>query len=1059
MNYTNTTINSVGKKERETQNRVIQIFQNELGYEYLGNWAEREENSNVETELLKKWLLQRYDENLTNKAIYEFTKAVNDQSKSLYDVNKAVYALLRYGVTVQPKIGQNKQTVWLIDWKNPLANHFAIAEEVTIKGIHKKRPDIVLYVNGIALGVLELKRSTVSISEGIRQNLDNQKHMFIKPFFSTIQYVMAGNDTQGLVYGTIGTQEKYFLQWKEITEETGKEFPHLLEITKPIREKTAKYGYLLDKNIIEVLNKERFLEFIHDFVVYDGGEKKLCRHNQYFGVKSAQDFIKRKEGGIIWHTQGSGKSLTMVWLSKWIREYNPNARVLIITDREELDDQIEKVYIGVQEDIYRTKSGKDLLEKLNDTMPGLMCSLIHKFGGKDKGEEATEADIEKYIQNLRSNIPINFKAKGDIYVFVDECHRTQSGKLHKAMKEFLPDALFIGFTGTPLLKSDKQTSLEVFGRYIHTYKFNEAVADKVVLDLRYEARDVEQKITSHEKIDQWFELKTKGLTDHAKAELKKRWGTIKKVFSSKSRLEKIVMDIMLDMEQKERLKNGKGNAILVADSIYNACRYYKIFQEAGLKKCAIVSSYVPTYQDIKGEETGEGETEKLQQFEIYRRMLADYFNEPEEEAIKKVEQFEAEVKEKFVKQPAQMKLLIVVNKLLTGFDAPPATYLYLDKKLQDHGLFQAVCRVNRLDGEDKEYGYIIDYRDLFKSLEKAFYDYTSEAFSGYDKQDIEGLLKNRLQAGKEQLDNALEAIKALVEPVEPPKGTLEYIHYFCGSNTQNPDELKDTEPRRVALYKLTTALIRAYANIADEMNEAGYTEKEIEKIKADIKHFENVRKEIQLASGDSNNNLKLYEPAMRQLIDSYIGAEESRILANFDDLSLVELLLEKGVEAINAMPEGIRRNREAIAETIENNLRKVIIEESLTNPAYYEKMSVLLDELIKKRKEETIAYENYLNEIIALSGKVKKPNTNHDYPPSINTVAKRALFDNLKQNEKLAIELDHKIITTKKDGWRDNIQKSKAIKNAIAEVLKSYGIEDDSEVLRIFDLVKNQKDY
>lgn len=1049
-------MSNVGQLERATQNRVVMLLHNELQYEYLGHWEDRDNNSNVEEGLLRAWLTKRYDENLADKAIYELTKTAGDQSKSLYDVNKEVYALLRYGVSVQPEIGQNKKTVWLIDWKNPQANHFAYAEEVTIKGMHKKRPDIVLYVNGIALGVLELKRSTVSISEGIRQNLDNQKHLFIRPFFNTIQYVLAGNDTEGLAYGAIETKEKYFLKWKEVAEETGKEFPHLLEITQPIREKAAKCDYPLDRNIIELLNKERFIEIIHDFVVYDRGQKKFCRPNQYFGIKSAQDFIRRKEGGIIWHTQGSGKSLTMVWLTKWVREFNDNARVLIITDREELDEQIEKVYKGVQEDIYRTQSGRDLLQKLNDTSPWLMCALIHKFGGKDKGEEATDADVEKYLLELRSSVPTDFKAKGDIYVFVDECHRTQSGKLHDAMKQFVPDALFIGFTGTPLLKSDKQTSLEVFGRYIHTYKFNEAVADKVVLDLRYEARDIEQNIKSPDRIDEWFDLKTRGLTDFAKAELKQRWGTLKKVFSSKSRLEKIVLDIVLDMEKKERLQNGRGNALLVSDSIYNACRYYELFQQAGLKNCAIVTSFVPNANDIKGE--GDNYTEKLQRFEIYQKMLSAYFNEAPEEALKKVEQFETEVKKKFVEEPAQMKLLIVVNKLLTGFDAPSATYLYIDKKLRDHGLFQAVCRVNRLDGDDKDYGYIIDYMDLFKSLEQAFNDYTTEAFSGYEKSDIDGLLKNRLKAGKERLEEALEAIKALVEPVEPPKGTMEHIRYFCGSNTANPDKLKDTEQRRVALYSLTVALIRAYANIADEMKEAGYTEKEKEAIKTDIGHFEKVRKEIQLASGDYID-LKQYEPAMRHLIDSYIGAEESRVLANFDDMSLVEMLIQEPQVAYEKLPKSISGNPEAMAEVIENNLRKVIIEESPTNPIYYEKMSVLLDELIKMRKEATLEYEKYLNEIIALSGKVKKPNTTTDYPTTINTAAKRALFDNLGRNEAVANELDYKILTTKKDGWRDNIQKSKAVRNAITEVLRAYGVEDDNQVHRIFDLVKNQRDY
>lgn len=1056
-------MSSIAKLERVTQDRVIELFRDELGYRYLGNWELRDKNSNVEEEILRSWLSKKYHETLIGKAIYEFTKVSRNQSKSLYDVNKEVYSLLRYGVTVQPDIGKNKETVYLIDWQNPLNNDFAIAEEVTIHGTgsgsgkgHTKRPDLVLYVNGIALGVIELKRSTVSISEGIRQNLDNQMHLFIKSFFTTIQYVMAGNDLEGLAYGAIDTKEKYFLHWKEIQEDANKDQPHLLAITESIRNKTAKKPLKLDKNIIEILNKERFIELIYNFIVYDRGIKKLCRPNQYYGIKSAQDFIKRKEGGIIWHTQGSGKSLTMVWLTKWIREFNPNARVLVITDREELDEQIEKVYNGVQEQVYRSKSGRDLLEKLNDPSPWLLCSLIHKFGGKNKEGDVSDEDIEKYLQELKQSIPTNFKAKGELYVFVDECHRTQSGKLHSAMKQFIPDALFIGFTGTPLLKSDKRTSMEIFGRYIHTYKFNEAVMDKVVLDLRYEARDIEQNISSMEGIDEWFELKTRGLSDLAKAELKQRWGTIKKVFSSKSRLEKIVLDILLDMARKERLQNGRGNAILVSDSIYNACRYYELFLNAGFKNCAIVTSFVPNINDIKGE--GGNLTEKLQRYEIYRKMLSHYFNEDPDTAINKVETFESEVKSKFVNEPAQMKLLIVVNKLLTGFDAPSATYLYIDKKLKDHGLFQAVCRVNRLDGDDKDYGYIIDYMDLFKSLEKAFHDYTSEALGGYDKSDIDGLLQNRLEKGKENLDDCLEAIRALIEPVEPPKDTLDFIHYFCGDDTKNPELLKETEPRRVSLYKLTISLIRAYANIADEMKEAGYTEKESLAIKEEVKYFENLRKEIQLASGD-HADLKQFEPAMRHLIDSYLGAEESRLLANFDDLSLVELLIHKGKDALKSVPKSIQKNEEAMAEVIENNLRKVIIEESPANPMYYEKMSILLDEIIQNRKKKSFAYEKYLKEIIALSHKVKNVNTDKGYPQSMNSSAKRALYDNLNQNEDLANDLDDKILSTKKDDWRDNIQKTRAVTNAIAGVLRDYGIEGDEEIQRILGLVKNQKEY
>ncbi len=983
----------VGALERITQNRIVQLFRQQLGYHYLGKWSDRANNSNIETHLLSTFLRdkQGYSNSLITKALYELNKVAGDQSKSLYDINKEVYSLLRYGVKVREEVGENTQTVWLINWKNPQENNFAIAEEVTVKGENTKRPDIVLYVNGIALGVLELKRSTISVSEGIRQNLDNQKPIFIKSFFTTMQLIMAGNDTEGLRYATIETPEKYYLTWKEASN-----------IENP-----------LDRQLLQLCQKERFLELIHDFIVFDRSIKKICRQNQYFGVKAAQTYIYRREGGIIWHSQGSGKSLTMVWLAKWLQENITNSRVLIITDRDELDGQIEDDFKGVNENIYRTKSGKDLIDKLNDTKPWLICSLIHKFGKKDK------PDYNDYIAELKSSIPKDFRAKGDIYVFVDECHRTQSGKLHEAMKELLPNALLIGFTGTPLLKKDKQNSINVFGSYIHTYKFNEAVSDKVVLDLCYEARNVDQYITSQTKIDRWFEAKTKSLTEYAKTELKKRWGTMQKVLSSKSRLDKIVADIILDFGTKDRLQNGRGNAMLVCGSIYEACKYYELFQNAGLTKCAIVTSYDGTLQSIKGESTGEDEpTEKLRQYEIYQKMLNG----------KTPEKFEDEVKQKFIESPAQMKLLIVVDKLLTGFDAPCATYLYIDKSMRDHGLFQAVCRVNRLDGDDKEYGYIIDYKDLFKSLEKSVNDYTCEAFEDYDKDDVNGLLGDRLEKGSECLENARESIKALCEPV-PSQDTHAYIRYFCGSNTDNSDIIQENQQQRIALYKYTAALVRAYANLSSDMIEAGYTPAEIEIIKQEVKHYEQVRALVKLASGDYID-LKTYEPAMRHLIDSYIGAQESETISAFDDMTLIELIVQRGTDAIEALPKGIKQNKEAVAETIENNLRKVIIDRQPTNPKYFESMSALLDELIQARKAAAQDYKAYLQKIVELSKQVTQLGRASHYPQSLNSPAKRALYDNLNQNEELSLAIDDAIRRTKKDEWRGNKIKEREVKNA-----------------------------
>lgn len=1011
-----TSFNNVWQIERETQNRCVDRLQHNLWYTYLGDWTDRPNNSNIEVELLRAFLEKWYPDILVNKAIDEFMKMANDESKSLYDRNKEVYRMLRYGIKVREEIGENKQTVWLIDRTNPTINHFAFAQEVTITGKHDKRPDIVLYVNGIALGVLELKRSKISVSEGIRQNLDNQKKDFIWHFFSTIQLVMAGNDTQGIRYGTIETPEKYYLERKE----------------------QSQLDHPLHKHLIQLCQPERFLELLHDFVIFDAGTKKLCRHNQYFWVKASQEYLRKREWGIIRHTQWSGKSLTMVWLAKWIRENIANSRVVIITDREELDEQIEKVFTWVEEEIYRTKSGKDLISKLNEGTPWLIWSLVHKFGNKESDDENDE-----FIKELQHSLTKDFKAKGDLYVFVDECHRTQSGKLHDAMKLILPNAVFVWFTGTPLLKKDKQKSIEIFGRYIHTYKFDEAVRDEVVLDLRYEARDIDQKISSQDKIDQWFEAKTRGLTDYAKVQLKKKRWTMQTVLSSQSRLEKIVSDILLDMETKDRLQSGRGNAMLVAGSIYEACKYYELFTKSWFKKCAIITSYNASISSIKGETTGDNDaTENIYKYDIYQQMIGD----------QTVEEFELETKRKFIKEPGQMKLLIVVDKLLTGFDAPPATYLYIDKSMRDHGLFQAICRVNRLDGEDKEYGYIVDYKDLFGKVEHAIGDYTSDAFDSFDAEDVQWLLSDRLEKAKERLENARETIKALCEPVAQPRDTISYIRYFCG-DSDNREEILENTKQRDMLYKETVSLIRAFANIVNEMQDVGYSKDEVEMIRKEVEYYMNIRDEIKVASGDYID-LKAYEPAMRHLIDTYINAEESRMITTFDDKTILQLMIDKWMDFVHDMPKWIASQEDALAETIENNLRKLIIDEQDINPKYYEKMSILLDELIKDRKSRAIAYEEYLKKVIDLAKQAKEPQNTSSYPSSLNTPAKRALYDNLDSQEELAIALDKAIVQGKKADWRWHFIKEKEVLN----IIKQF-ISDPEKLKEIFELVKNQKDY
>ena len=1042
--------NTVGQTETHTQERVITFFQKTLGYSYLGNWHARQDNSNVEKDLLTDWLKSRqYDDEIITKVLYELNKAsALGSNRSLIDANREVYELLRYGVNVQPSTGEHHITIKIIDWEHPFSNDFGIAEEVTLKGEHTKRPDLVLYINGIAIGVLELKRSIVSVSEGIRQNLTNQREDFIERFFATVQLVMAGSETQGLRYSTIKTPEKYWLHWKETdAHPDAGDNPLLRELS-------------------QLCNKTRMLDILHNFIVFDGNTKKICRHNQFFGVKAAQARIKSREGGIIWHTQGSGKSLTMVWLAKSTLETIPNARVLIITDRTELDEQIEKVFNGVNENIKRTQSGTHLLQVLATSAERLICSLVHKFGRSDAIED-TDADTDEYddyVDDLERHLPDGFQPRGEFFVFVDECHRTQSGKLHKAMKTLLPNAMLIGFTGTPLLKSDKQRSIETFGTYIHTYKYDEAVEDSVVLDLRYEARDIDQNLASQEAIDQWFERKTSGLTDTAKARLRQRWITMQNVLSSRERLGKIVADIVLDMTERDRLKNGRGNAMLVADSIFSACRFFQLFEETPLKgKCAIVTSYRPSADTVAREETGEGLTDRQTEYYVYRQMLAQHFDEPENTAMHKADRFEREVKELFIKKPEKMKLLIVVDKLLTGFDAPPATYLYIDKNMQDHGLFQAICRVNRLDGEDKEFGYIVDYKDLFRSLEQAITDYTGEAFENFDPEDVQGLLKDRLQKARERLEETREAVKALCEPVQPPRDSAAYIRYFCGQDAGNLEPIKTNAPKREKLYKFTAAFVRAYANLANEMTEAGYTQAEAQEIKEEVRHYDNVSQEIKLASGDYVD-LKAYEPDMRHLIDTYIRAEDSETLSTLGDLPLVELIVQNGAEALDQLPEGIRNNPTAMQATIANNLRRLIVDRSAVNPRYYEEISHLLDEIIRERRRGAMDYREYLSQIEGLSSQITEPENQAEYPSSINTGPLQAFFNNLNdlpegRRAAAALAIDAAIRDNRQDDWRDNRFKRMQVRQAIARVITEAFSDEDLDPDTLLELAVNQIEY
>lgn len=1022
-------MSKIGEAERKAQNRVIDLLCGDksgtrggLGWRYLGDWQKREGNANIEPSALRPWLEARgYAPEVITQAITRLEREARMEGTKLFDANQSFYDMLRYGVAIAPGPGEAPVTVRFVDWGDAGANDLGVAEEVSIKGrdakAWNKRPDLVLYVNGIALGVVELKKSTVGVGEGIRQTLDNQRPEFIRHFFTTVQITFAGNDSEGLRYAPIKTPQPYWLAWKEESEITGP----------------------LDRDVTQMMAPSRFLELIHDFTLFDSGIKKIARPNQYFAVKAAQDRVGAHQGGIIWQTQGSGKSLIMVMLARWIREALPDARILIVTDRKELDGQNQDVFGNTGDKVRRARSGNDLMAALSDPTDRVVCSLVHKFG---KREETELAEMISEIQASQIGAPV-----GDFYVFIDEAHRTQSGKLARAMRQVLPSAMFIGFTGTPLLRSDKETSLETFGPYIgKPYRFDEAVEDGVVLDLRYEARDIDQRITAPGKIDAWFEAKTKGLTPVAKATLKQRWGTLQRVLSSRSRLDQIANDIILDMEMKPRLKAGMGNAMLVAGSIPEACKFFEIFSKSGsvlADKCAIVTSYKRAAPEITGEETGMGETEKQYVHRVYTDLLGDTSEEDyEEEALRL-----------FKKEPGRMKLLIVVSRLLTGFDAPTATYIYIDKQMRDHGLFQAICRVNRLDGDDKDFGYIVDYKDLFRNIESAVDDYTSEAFDAFDKEDVEGLITDRAEQADQDLRTARDAWLGLMDGVEQPKSDDEIYAYF--SSPQGIDQDPDSEEkarRRQALYKISGRFARAYANIAAEPEGSAFNDLELDEIRREVEQAIGIRDAVRLHSGDAVD-MKLFEPAMRHLIDNYIRADDSEVISHLDDISLIDLVESKGADAVNDLPAMSKRKRDNVAEAIENNVRKLIIEETPVNPRFYEKMSELLTDLIRQRRDEAIAYAEYLERIAALVRDAKAGHGN-EYPGTIDSAGRKALYDNLEGDEAMALEVDKAVRETAPFGWRGNAMKERKVRRCLEQIL-----DDPETVERIFEILKNQSEY
>ena len=993
----------VANEMSTSQRPAIEVLQ-KLGYKYISEEENKKLRNYILTDVIFKDILAKKLNEINSYEYkgekYKFSastigQAIKDLNEDLVtgliSTNEKIYDLLTLGKSYQENMVDGTKRsfdIKYIDFEHPENNDFYVTEEFSVLRMNGKdyaRPDIVLFVNGIPLAVIECKDASVPIIQAISQNIRNQKPDYIPQLFKFIQIVMAANKNE-TKYATCGTPDKFWSTWNEQYVEKQNE---LLDKTVIGRQVTKQ-----DRDIISLFEKERFLELIKDFIIFEAGTKKICRYQQYFAVKAMLERIKHdKKGGVVWHTQGSGKSITMVYITKKLMEDKEiqNPQVVIVTDRVDLDKQIHKTFNRIGVEAARATTGNNLTELIKNEKIRVITTVVNKF------ETVVKSGVTVDAPNT--------------FILVDEGHRTQYGEINRRMQEVFKGAIYISFTGTPIMKRDRNI-FDKFGGLIHKYSLDDALKDKAIVPLIYEGKMVDQEV-SKEAIDMRLDMLTRNLTEEQKTDVMKKWSRFEKVASSEQRLELIAWDIAKNYN--ETLKGTGFNAMLACNKKIEAVKYYNIFREEfhELEVAVVISP--PDMREGEGS-IDEDTNDIVKKF--YINALSNYKNE---------EEYEETIKSKFIN--GDIDILIVVDKLLTGFDAPKASTLYLDKQIKEHNLLQAIARVNRLcDGKD--YGYIVDYRGLLGELDKALTMYQEAGLEEFNEEDI----KSSVYYIDTEINNMFEAYEKLKEIFKDIKNKNDLEEYEV--------LLEDEKIRKDFYDKLCK--FGSMLGIILPSDQAYYKvgKEKISELRKALAFYQKLRATVKLRYSETIDH-KEYEAKMQKLLDNYVVAKEMMRITEPVDITDAENF-DKELEKM-----GTDRGK---ADTIRTRLTRTISEKSKEDPAYYKKFSTRIEETIEAYRNRRITDSEYLQKMQDIKEDFRKGNSGIVYPSNITTENSRAFYGviydklipiikenaNIEEIGDIALTIQREIESKIKRDWHYNTDIHNEIAQAIDDTIFMY---------------------